>query len=77
MRDYATSIFTDRSKTETGTGSGVFSEDLGISVSLRLPNTCTVFQTEIYAINIAARKIGRLSLRSSVNGIYVLSQLRR
>ena len=71
LNDNATSIFTDGSKTETGTGSGVFSDDLGISVSLMLPNTCTVFQEEIYAINMAARKIGKLSLRTSVIDIYV------
>ena len=35
MRDYATSIFTDGLKTETGPGSGVFSNDLGTSVSLK------------------------------------------
>ena len=40
-------------------------------MSLRLPNTCTVFQAEIYAINMAARKIGQLSLRPSVIDIYV------
>ena len=39
-------------------------------MSLRLPNTCTVFQAEIYAINMAARKIGQLSLRPSVIDIY-------
>ena len=36
LYNYATSIFTDESKTETGTGLGVFSDDLGTSVSLRL-----------------------------------------
>ena len=43
LNDYATSIFTDGSKTETDTGSGVFSDNLDISVSLSLTNTCTVF----------------------------------
>ena len=50
MSDYATSIFTDGSKTEAGTVSCVFSDDLGTSVSLRLPNICTVFQAEIQSI---------------------------
>ena len=71
FRDYATSIFTNGSMTVTGTSLGVFSDDLGTSVSLRLPNTCTLFEAEIYAINMAPRKIEQLSLRPSVNDIYV------
>ena len=55
--DYVISIFTDGSKTENGTGSGIYSDDLDISLSLRLPNSCTVFQTEIYDINVAAMQI--------------------
>lgn len=51
MRYYAISTFTDGSKKETGTGSGVFSDDLDLIVSLRMPNTFTVFQAENYAIN--------------------------
>ena len=39
MRDYAVSIFTDGSKTETGTGCGVISDDLYIWMSIRLHNT--------------------------------------
>ena len=46
LSDYTTSIFTEGSR-ETGTGLGLFSDDLGTSVSLRLPNTCTGFQAEI------------------------------
>lgn len=46
----------DVSKTETGTGSSVFSDDLHFFVSLRLPNTCTVLQEVIYAIDLAIRK---------------------
>lgn len=53
--DNAISIFMDGSKTKTGTNSGEFSDDLDISFSLTLPNTCTVLQTEIYVINLAAR----------------------
>ena len=71
LKVYLTSIFTDGSTTEAGSGSGVFSDDLGTLVSLRLLNTCTVFQAEIYAINMTARKIGQLPLRPSVIDIYV------
>lgn len=38
---HAISIFTNESKTVTGTGSGTFSGDLNFSVSFRLLNTCT------------------------------------
>lgn len=36
-------IFMDGSKTENGTVSGTFSDDLDFSEPLRLPNTCRVF----------------------------------
>ncbi len=56
MRNYAISIFADGPKTETGTVYEIFSDNL---VSFRLPNTCTVFQEQIYAIGLAARKIAQ------------------
>lgn len=43
LRNYVTSIFKDRSKTETCAGFGVFSDELKASVSFRLPNTFKVF----------------------------------
>lgn len=52
------------------TGSGVFSDDLDIFVSFRFPNKCTVLYTEIYAINLAARKIGKFYLPSLAIVIY-------
>lgn len=42
-------------KTENGTGSGIFSDE-DISMSLRLPKTCKIFQAEIYALNITAKE---------------------
>lgn len=51
------SIFTDGSKTESGTGSGVFSEKLGINKSFGLPNYCSVFQAEIFAVTQAAKTV--------------------
>ncbi len=62
------SIFTDGSKTETGISCDVFSDDLNISVSIRLPHTCTVFQAGIYAID---WEIELFSLCPSVIDIYV------
>lgn len=63
LRYCATSIFTDESKAETGPGFPVFYDDLSIYMSCRLLSTCTVFQAEIYAINLAAWKIGYFSFR--------------
>lgn len=46
---------------ETGIGSGIFSDDLNIFVSLRLPNVYTFFQAKIYAINLYAKIISLFS----------------
>ncbi|KAL7739832.1 hypothetical protein ACLKA6_003274 [Drosophila palustris] len=37
------------SKTEGGTGAGVYASDLAVQLSFRLPDWCSVFQAEIYA----------------------------
>ena len=47
MKNYVFSVFTNGSKTEIGMGFGVFSDDLDISLSIRLLNTCTDFQVVI------------------------------
>lgn len=44
------------------TGCGIFSDDLGIYVSLRLPKTCAVFQAKVYLINVAAKEISQFLL---------------
>ncbi|XP_047990715.1 uncharacterized protein LOC125229817 [Leguminivora glycinivorella] len=50
-------IFTDGSKTRSGTGSGVFSEDLNIHISTPLGAHNTVFQAECMGIIMAAHAI--------------------
>lgn len=67
----AISVFTDGSKMEMGTGSGVYSEDLDIRVSMRLPDECSVFQAEIYAIDTAARIIRERDVGPTVISIFV------
>lgn len=47
LRDYAAKIFKVGSKHKLALV--VFSDDLGIYFSFRLPNTYTVLQAEIYA----------------------------
>ena len=43
-------IYTDGSKLDNHTGGGVFSVDLNINLSFRLPDVCSVFQAEVMAI---------------------------
>lgn len=70
-------ILTDWPKAETGTISGIFSDDLDISVSFRIPNTSTNFKMEIYAINVAAKEIRNLSLCSSTVDILIYQEFCR
>jgi len=49
----AVCIFTDGSKINNLAGAGVFSEDMDINQSFRLPDHCSIFQAEIFAILIA------------------------
>jgi len=46
----AVNIYTDGSKLNSQTGGGVFSTELDIKVSFRLPDHCSVFQAEVMAI---------------------------
>jgi len=43
-------IYTDGSKLNSQTGGGVFTPELDIKVSFRLPDHCSVFQAEVMAI---------------------------
>jgi len=46
----AVNIYTDGSKPNSQTGGGVFSPELDIKVSFRLPDHCSGFHTEVMAI---------------------------
>jgi len=46
----AVNIYTDGSKLNSQTGGGVFSPELDIKVSFRLPDHCSDFQAEVMAI---------------------------
>ena len=52
-----TEIYTDGSKLNGKVGSGVFSSDLNIALSIRLPDHCSVFQAEITAILEATKQL--------------------
>ena len=40
-------IYTDGSKLEGAVGIGVYSESIGISKSIKLPNRCSILQAEV------------------------------
>lgn len=50
-------IFTDGSKTDSGCGAGFHFQDSNIRRGYRLPNCCSVFQGEIYAILMACKEL--------------------
>ncbi|KAH8274142.1 hypothetical protein KR044_011969, partial [Drosophila immigrans] len=74
LRQNELSIYTDGSKTIEGTGSGVFSEDLATKLSFRLPDWCSVFQAEIYAVWQATKLVRTLGGSPRDVSIYVDSQ---
>ncbi len=74
IRDGEMQVYTNGSKTENGTGSGIFIEELDIRRSYKLSDSCTVFQAEVHALLMAAETL----LDTGVNGreisLYVDSQ---
>ncbi|XP_055856174.1 uncharacterized protein LOC129919340 [Episyrphus balteatus] len=67
-------FYTDGSKMESGTGAGVFCKPLNIRESFRLPDDCSVFQAEIFAIEKAAELVLKEKLISSEITFFVDSQ---
>ena len=61
LSEFKWKIFTDGSKTETGCGAGFHFQDSFIRQSFRLPDYCSVFQGEIFAIYMACQKLSILS----------------
>ena len=55
----STHIYTDGSKLNDRTGGGVFSNELNIKHSFRLPDHCSVFQAEVAAIGEAISRINQ------------------
>lgn len=73
-------IFTDGSKTKSGTGSGIFSEDFNMHISVPLGSHNTVFQAECMGIlvathAIAARQVRDHSIRILSDSMAVLQAL--
>ncbi|KAI5644946.1 RNase H domain-containing protein [Phthorimaea operculella] len=64
-------IYTDGSKTKTGTGAGVFSLDLNIKLSQPLGEHSSIFQCECVAITLAANAVMQRKMEN--HGIRILS----
>lgn len=75
FRSCAISVFTDGTKTEMGTGSGIFSDNLDISVSFGLPNTCIGFKAQIYTINVVAKNLSYYSQIMNRSFVVTVSRL--
>jgi len=67
-------FYTDGSKLEKQVGGGVYSEQLDIKESFRLPGHCSVFQAEVRAIKEALNCLGNISLQRGHLNIYSDSQ---
>jgi ribonuclease HI len=57
LDEYDIKVFTDGSKTADGCGSGYYIQNTIFRQSFRLPNHCTVFQSEIFAILMACETL--------------------
>lgn len=64
-------FYTDGSKMDCGTGSGVYGKNPGMSIIASLSRYCTVFQAEVHAIELCAREIENRGY--SNRKIYILS----
>ena len=67
-------IYTDGSKTEVGTGAGVFCEELHVQISEKMDNSCTVFQAEVLALKLAADHLISKNINGRDISFYVDSQ---
>jgi len=63
-------FYTDGSKLEGQVSGGVYSEQLDIRKSFRLPDHCSVFQAEVHGIKEAQTCLGNLSLQRGHLNIY-------
>jgi ribonuclease HI len=68
------SFYTDGSKLSDQVGFGVFSQELGLKLSFRLPDHCSVYQAEVLAIKEVADWLGRNVLSTNVVNIFSDSQ---
>lgn len=65
-------LFKDGLNTEPGTSSGIFSDDMNISLSLRFPKKYKVFQAEIENFSFEAGLLVYMSIQAEL--IWVLGR---
>lgn len=71
---YTLNVFTDGSKTLTGTGSAFHCAELNIKGYYRLDDDCSIFQAEVYAIAKAAETISMLPIYRCDISFFIDSQ---
>ena len=74
IRSGETNVYTDGSKMECGTGAGIYSNFLSINESVKLRDSCTVFQAEVAGILTAVRRIKETGAMGKNFTIYTDSQ---
>nr|AMS38355.1 hypothetical protein [Bactrocera tryoni] len=67
-------IYTDGSKMDDGVGAGIYCPELGIRQPFKLPDHCSIFQAEVFAIAKAAELASNAPAGNSRVNIYVDSQ---
>ena len=73
IRNGELSVFTDGSKTNSGVGAGFFCEELHLEKSVKLGESCTVFQA-VLALKAAADYLLEANIRKREISLYVDSQ---
>ncbi|XP_070070046.1 uncharacterized protein [Drosophila takahashii] len=67
-------IYTDGTKMEGGVGAGLYCTDPEIRLSFKLPNDCSIFQAEVFAIRKAAEVAQNINRPHDVVNLFVNSQ---
>jgi len=67
-------IYTDGFKVEGGVGAGLYSTDLEIRLSYKLPSDCSIFQAEVFAIRKAAEVAQNINQQRNMVNLFVDSQ---
>jgi len=70
----AVNFYTDGSKLNNQVGGGIYSEQLNIRKSFRLPDHCSVFQAEVFAIIEALMLLNDANCQNKLINIYSDSQ---
>ena len=67
-------IYTDGSKTPDGAGAGIFFNELNLKQPYKLPNNCTIFQAEVFAVRKAVELAETCTTVNLEVNLYIDSQ---